>query len=139
MSDLDPGTYARVQSFSRQGDALLEQGRTKEAIDTYVQALSLLPDPIHSWEAATWLFAAIGDTYWKIQDYERANKALDSALRSPGGIGNPFVHLRMGQVQYELGDRESATDELLRAYMGAGTPIFDGEDLRYLQLIAHLI
>lgn len=139
MKNLDEDIHSKILVLSREGDNLLEQGQVKEAIVEYVHALSLLPKPIHEWEAATWLFTAIGDAYWSIRDYERAYKALHSALRSPEGIGNPFIHLRMGQVQYELGNREKAADELLRAYMGADKEIFEGEDPKYFQLIEDLI
>jgi tetratricopeptide (TPR) repeat protein len=139
VKTLDDDTHSRIVALSKEGDSMLEQGHVKEAIAKYVDALRLLPKPAHEWEAATWLFTAIGDAYWKIKDYERAYKALHSALRSPGGIGNPFIHLRMGQVQYELGNREKAVDELLRAYMGDGKEIFAGEDPKYFEAIAHLI
>jgi tetratricopeptide (TPR) repeat protein len=139
MKTLDEDIHYQIVALSKRGDSLLEQGRTKDAIAEYVRALSLLPKPAHEWDAATWLFAAIGDAYWKIQDHERAHRALQSAFLSPGGIGNPFIHLRMGQVQYELGNHEKAVDELLRAYMGAGEEIFEGEESKYFQAIGNFI
>ena len=139
MKTLNEDTHSQIVALSKTGDTLLEQGHVKEAIAEYVHALSLLPEPIHEWEAATWLFTAIGDAYWEIHDYKRAYKALHSALRSPEGIGNPFVHLRMGQVEYELGNREKAVDDLLRAYMGADKEIFEGEDPKYFKAIEGLI
>ncbi len=139
MGSLNEKIYARIVNFSKKGDSLLKQGSIKEAIFEYVQALRLLPKPIHDWEAATWLFTAIGDAYWAIKDYKRAYEAFQSALRSPGGIGNAFVHLRMGQLHYELGNRTKAKDDLLRAYMAAGKEIFEGEDQKYFQAIVDVI
>jgi len=46
-------------------------------------------------------------------------------MRCPGAIGNPFIHFRHGQCQFELGDLERAADELMRAYLGTGRKIFD--------------
>ena len=139
MKSLDDDTHAQIVVLSNRGDALLAEGQVKEAIVEYVLALSLLPEAKHEWEAATWLFAAIGDAYWSIQDYARAGKAFHSALRSPGGIGNPFIHLRVGQIHYELGNRERAVDELLRAYMGAGKEIFEREEAKYFQAIEDVL
>ena len=54
----------------------------------------------------------------------------------PGGLGNPLVHLRLGQAFYEIGDRDRAADELMRAYMGAGAEIFETRECKYLDFLA---
>ena len=56
-------------------------------------------------------------------------------MRCPDAIGNPFIHLRLGQTQFELGNKDRAADELMRAYMGAGAEIFVGEAPKYLQYL----
>lgn len=136
MAELNDAIHARIQALSRKGDALADEGRHREAIDEYVQGLELLPRPLEKWEASTWLFAAIGDAYWSLRDMPRAHRAFQSALRAPGGIGNPYVHLRMGQLEYEVGSVHRAADELMRAYMGGGREIFEGEDPKYFAVIA---
>jgi hypothetical protein len=50
-------------------------------------------------------------------------------------IGNPFLHLRLGQCQFELGALDGAADELMRAYMGAGSDIFKDQDPKYLRFL----
>ena len=139
MESLDENIYSEILRLSKKGDSLLEVGLVRDALLEYYMALKLLPSPVFKWEAATWLFTAIGDSYWKLQDYPRAYKAFNSALRSSGGIGNPFIHLRMGQVCFELGDNEKAVNDLMRPYMGAGEEIFEGDDPKYFQAIAELI
>ena len=57
------------------------------------------------------------------------------AMWCPGALGNPFLHLRLGQCQFELGGLDRAADELDRAYMGAGTDIFDDEDDKYFAYV----
>ena len=57
-------------------------------------------------------------------------------MQCPEAIGNPFIHLRLGQAQFELGDKEAAADELMRAYMGAGAEIFAEEAPKYLEYLA---
>jgi hypothetical protein len=32
-------------------------------------------------------------------------------MHCPGAIGNPFIHLRLGQAQFELGNLEPASGE----------------------------
>jgi hypothetical protein len=55
-------------------------------------------------------------------------------MHGPDAIGNPFLHLRLGQCLYELGDLDRAADELTRAYLGGGADLFDGAD-QYLAFL----
>ena len=61
--------------------------------------------------------------------------ALQGAVRSCSGPPVPFIHLRLGQCELELGNRERAVDELARAYKGGGEELFSGEDPKYLGLL----
>lgn len=55
------------------------------------------------------------------------------AVRCPDGLGNLFIHLRLGECAFELGQISRAEDELTRAYMGAGREIFADEDPKYFK------
>ena len=68
-------------------------------------------------------------------NYPAALTALEHAMRCPEAIGNPFIHLRLGQTQFELGNKDRAADELMRAYMGAGAEIFAEEAPKYLEFL----
>ena len=46
--------------------------------------------------------------------------------------GNPFIHLRLGQCLYELGEVEVASDHLEQAYMNGGGKLFQNETPKYL-------
>lgn len=54
----------------------------------------------------------------------------------PGGVGNPFLHLRLGEIALELGDEARAADELIRAYAVGGPEAFQSEDPKYLRFLA---
>jgi hypothetical protein len=56
-------------------------------------------------------------------------------MHGPDALGNPFLHLRLGQCRFELGDLDRAADELARAYMADGEDVFDGEDPKYLAFL----
>src|SRR5690606_35720916 len=102
-----------------QGDDLAKSDRPIEAIDRYLAALNLLPDDKKDWEAATWIYVAIGDVYFHTSVFDKCFESFHSAVQCPNGLGNPFIHLRLGQMYHEQGNYDKAADELARAYMGA--------------------
>lgn len=81
------------------------------------------------------MLAAIADTAYLDGDYVNARSALEYGMSCPGAIGNPFMHLRLGQILYKVNELERAADELMRAYMGAGPKIFGAEDPKYLTFL----
>ena len=137
--ELDDATHARITSLSERGNALAESGDLDGALQAYRQALALVPAPVCEWEAATWILAALGDVLFQQSKYKEARDSLKEAMRCPGGIGNPFVHLRLGQAHFELGEHERAKDELARAYMGGGNELFEGEDRKYKTFIQEIL
>ncbi|EPQ3362139.1 hypothetical protein O3I57_002684 [Acinetobacter baumannii] len=50
-------------------------------------------------------------------------------------MGNPYIHLRLGQLYYEEGYFDDSADELTRAYMGGGLGIFLEDDPKYLDFL----
>ncbi len=132
---LSDDVYQKIEMLSVEGDAFANKHEYHLAIQKYAEALELLPEPIEQWEACTWLLVAIGDASYLSKNYEISKKALTDAMHCPGAIGNPFVHLRLGQSQLELGNKERASDELARAYMGAGKEIFEPEHPKYFEFL----
>jgi len=133
--ELPKETHGKIIALSRKADGLAGQGQYADAIQVYMQAVKLLPQPTHDWEAATWLWVAIGDAHFLAKNYVQARSALSEAMRCPGALGNPFIHLRLGQTQFELGNMQRAGDELARAYLQEGKAIFKAEDPKYLGFI----
>lgn len=129
--ELDDHTYSRIQLLSAEGDDLSEVGKYDGALEKYNSAWELMPEPRKEWEASTWVLTAIADVAFKAGYFTSAREALDYAMLCPDAIGNPFIHLRRGQVLFEQGEREAAVQELLRAYMGGGDEIFSEDDPKY--------
>ena len=135
MADLADSVHMKVKALCVAGDAAAEEGQFSNAVTQYEMAWALLPEPRIEWEAATWILAAIGDAQFLAGNFMAARDALSEAMQCPGAIGNPFIHLRLGQCQFELGNLSRANDELARAYMGGGSALFAAEDPKYF---AHL-
>lgn len=133
--ELEPALYERITELCELGNEAFEDDRYEEAIEEYDRALALIPEPLEDWEASTWVLTGLGDCHYLLENHGEALSHLVRAVRCPGGLGNPFIHLRLGQVQYELGNEDRARDELARAYMGGGPEIFEGEDPKYLTFL----
>lgn len=133
--ELDEDLYEEILSLCSDGDQLVEESKYDEAIDLYLKALNLLPNPKNVWEASTWIYTALGDTYFIKGDYNAAKGYLLDAMNCPDGIENPFILMRLGESFYELQEISKAKELLLRAYMMEGYAIFEDEDFKFFSLI----
>lgn len=133
---MDDAAHKRLTDLCAEGDALAEQTSYAEALGRYGEAWGLIPEPKENWNASTWVLAAIGDACFLMGDFAETRKALEFAMHCPEAIGNPFLHLRLGQALYEQGEEDRAADELIRAYMGAGSEIFSDDDPKYLSFLS---
>ncbi|MFJ6268343.1 tetratricopeptide repeat protein [Lysinibacillus xylanilyticus] len=137
--ELDDQVYDQIVQLCKRGNALVENGQIEKAIENYIAALDLVPLPKDNWETSTWIYTALGDTYYYNNDYEKAKSNLYNALNCPNGISNPFILLRLGESLFECGEMDKAKEYLLRAYMLEGYKIFFNEDDKYFELIVDMI
>jgi tetratricopeptide (TPR) repeat protein len=137
--DLQDEIQKKINNLSEQGNTLADDGEYRQAVEKFIEALNLLPAPIEQWHECTWLLTAIGDVNFLAGAYQQTKDALSDAMHCPGAIGNPFIHMRLGQAQFELGNMERASDELARAYMGAGKEIFKNDDPKYFDYLKQFL
>ncbi|WP_165750416.1 tetratricopeptide repeat protein [Cellulophaga sp. Z1A5H] len=135
MNTLDESLHLEIEKLSEQGDAFAEAGNYSDALDAYWAAYDLVPEPKTAWEATTWILVAIGDANFLGADFQAGVENLSNAMHCPNGIGNPFIHLRLGQCQLETGNLERAADELTRAYALEGEELFADDDPKYLEFL----
>jgi hypothetical protein len=135
MNELPEHIHEQIKVLCEEGDALADRNELPAALERYWAAWDLLPEPQTQWQAATWILAAVGEANFLARDYKTGRDNLSLAMHCPDAIGNPFLHLRLGQCQFELGNLDRAADELTRAYMGAGNEIFEREDGKYLSFL----
>ena len=124
-----------IESLVASGDALAHELRYEEALSRYKEAWSLIPEPKGEWEASRRVLAAIGDTHFLTGAFETAVEALSEAFLCPGGLGDAFIHLRIGQCEFELGDVDFAAEHLIQAYEREGDDIFQDEDPKYVEFV----
>jgi tetratricopeptide (TPR) repeat protein len=137
--EIDSKLSAQIDALSEEGNQLADSGQFLAAWKKFSEALNLVPEPKVEREASTWLIAAMGDMAFQLKKFDQACDAFSDAVRCPGGLGNPFVHLRKGQCHFELGVMKRAADDLTRAYMGAGREIFKRENPKYFALLERVL
>jgi tetratricopeptide (TPR) repeat protein len=133
--ELDDDINQRIEALAAEADAMAEAEDFEGALDRYWDAFELLPEPKTQWQQGTWLLSAIGEANFFQGDFAAGRENLGTAMHYPDAIGNPFLHLRLGQCQFELGDLDKAADELMRAYMAEGAEIFAEEEPKYLAFL----
>jgi len=129
---LDPALIHKIKTLCAEGYHLYDQGAFKDALRLFYKAWTLVPKPQTDNVEAGWVLTAIGDCYFRSEQWDQGRESLASALRCPDMMGNPFIHLRLGQCLYESGKKEVAIEHLELAYMNGGSKLFQNEAPKYL-------
>jgi tetratricopeptide (TPR) repeat protein len=135
VSQLPAILHEPIEALLEDGDRHFDQGRLAEALECYEAARARLPSDLTRWEASTWVLTAIGDTAFLMGDYPRAHAALTLAQQCPQGAENPFVLLRLGQTEFELGRTDAARTRLAEAFRLGGDEVFEDEAPKYMGLL----
>lgn len=135
MPHVSAEIIAEIDRLCKLGDTDADLSRFPAALASYWAAWDLLPEPKLDCEEATWILAAVGDANFLGRDFIAGRDNLSTVMHCPGAIGIPFLHLRLGQCQFELGNEALAIDELRRAWNDGGADLFDDEDPKYLALL----
>jgi len=110
-----------------------------EAMEIFLKALELVPEPRTRWEAGNWIYTALGEACYLRKDWPAAREYFRLAVLSPGGAGNPFLHMRRGQVFLEMGETDRAAQELAIAVASEGPGILRDEDPKYWKFISGVL
>lgn len=124
--------------MNKSNDAI-EQERLEEAIEACNHAYSFIPEPKAFFEESMVIFSRIGEIHFAQKKFEDSFEDFCYAVKCKNGLGNPHIHMRLGQLQYHRGNMKRAADEFMRSYMGAGKTFFKHEDPKYFNLISKYI
>ncbi len=114
MKQLSMNIQKEIELFCERGDRFYQQKEYTLAINLFWEAYDLLPEPKEEWVAGTWILGAIGDSNFLNGDYQSGITNLSVAINYfPHALENPFLHLRLGQCYFELGEVEKATKEFV--------------------------
>jgi tetratricopeptide (TPR) repeat protein len=136
MNKLNRRLQARINSLVEKGENFFDEQDYDRAIECFMTAYDLLPAPKESWDEGIQLLAGVGDSLFMQGNAQEAYGYFSEAQKCPGGTGNPFIWLRLGQCLYDMGGRKEAIlDALMSAYMLEGSEIFSDEDPKYLKFL----
>ncbi len=127
--------YEEIENLCEIGEQFLGGAKYQQALEHYRAALKLVPEPVEEHDATLWIQAAIGDCYFLMGQYRESANASLISLSFPKALENPFIHLRLGQSFFEIGETEKAADSLARAYLLEGAQIFKDEDPKYFEFL----
>lgn len=139
LKELDDEVYSKVLNYCNLAEGLVDEEKYLEAIKYFEKAFELLPNPKTDWDAGSWIWAAIGDCYFSLKEYENAVISFRHGEIYPDNSESGFMQLRIGQCYFELEVLEKAKEYLLRAYLLGDVEIFDEEDEKYKDFIKKLI
>ncbi|ARN76510.1 hypothetical protein BST96_19585 [Oceanicoccus sagamiensis] len=121
----------KTRELCQQGYTLFDSGDIKGAIRSFYSAWTLIPKPQTQWQEAGWVLTALGDAYFTKGDYDNGREALMSALHCPKAMGNPIIHLRLGQCFFELGQTEKAAQQFDLVRNHGGEDLIAKQDPKY--------
>lgn len=133
--DLDDAIAKDLDVLVQEGTELLEAGDEEPAREKFEAAIALLPEPKHHWVASTWLYASVGNIHFDARRWAEARDNFAAAMQSPSGTGNPFIQLRLGQAEFELGNTGEAFHRLLFARMRGPQGLLDEVDPKYSEFL----
>jgi tetratricopeptide (TPR) repeat protein len=136
MALLTEEIHSQIARLCERGDQLAGDEAYEEALKCYKAAFVLIPAPKADHDATLWLFAAMGDAYHFLKDFQQSKSTFREAMLLEGAQENPFIRLRLGQALVELGEKEAALPHLQAAFWIGGVEFFEADDPKYLELLA---
>ena len=137
--DLPEQLHEALTRLCDDADTLDTRGDYRGAYAKFVEAWEMVPEDRARWPISTRILRSLGAIQFRLGRWPDALNLYLRAVQCPGGLGDPAIHLRIGQCQLELGDVRRAADELARAYMGGGREAFEGQDPKYFALVEQVL
>jgi hypothetical protein len=115
-----------------EGEEFADAEEDRKALIKFQTAWDALPEPRDEQEPAIRILAAIADAQFFLCEWDACREAVQHAFRCGAALDNTFLHLRLGQSLYELGDEVEASNWLVPVYIAEGREPFS-ENPKYLE------
>lgn len=115
-----------------QGEDFVDAQLDGAALNCFRAAWEVLSEPREEQPPAVRIQAAIADSCFFLGQWAACREAVQLAFRCGADPANPFLRLRLGQVLFELGEREAAEGWFVPAFLAEGPSLFADDDPKYL-------
>ncbi len=116
-----------IDTLIEKADKQMDYSAFKKAQKLYEQASEALAEPKEEQEQYLEIMAAIADCLSSQGKNGDAMKHLERVMIHPTAAENAYLHLRYGQIAFEVDKMELAERELKRALELGGKELFHGE------------
>ena len=110
-----------------------------KAYDIYFRLLSQIEDNEANKRKLRYIKIEIGQIYMYAEKWDSALQAFAEAIQDENSVGNPLLHLRIGQCAYNLENARIYEDNLSRALICGGLHIFENERNEYKETALKLL
>lgn len=138
--------YINYPKFSKKEKQLVIEARElviknelNKAYDIYFNLLNQISDNFMNKRKLRFIKIEIGQIYIYAEKWDAALQAFAEAISDNNSVGNPLLHLRIGQCAYKLNMKQIYEDNLSRALITGGLKIFENEDTEYKEIVLGLL
>ena len=107
---------------------LISENRNKEAYDILFKMLKSNNEENFNDKKTRYILIRIAHLYINSEMWEDALNIFVKIMKYTNSVGNPLLHLRIGQIGFELKEQNIYEDNLARALIMGELKIFEGEN-----------
>ena len=131
-------TDAELKS-NQKVSVLLSENINKEAYDILYKMLKANDDNEYENNKTRYILIRIAHLYIYSKMWEEAINTFMEVMEYSNSVGNPLLHLRIGQIGLELEEQKMYEDNLARAMIMGGLKVFENEDDKYKEIVLGLL
>jgi hypothetical protein len=120
-------------------DSSIRNGKFKDAYDILFKTYNSLPKNEMDGQIGRYLLIRIAHIYIYSKMWDEAMGMMVDIMHYPNSVGNPLLHLRVGQIALELKNRDIYQDNLSRALIMGGLDVFSDEDIKLKEIPLKLL
>ena len=89
--------YQKIEELCQSGEAAFDDDELESALEYYLEAWDLIPQPRGGYEGTGWVAAAIGEVLFEQEKYKESFDYYEEAYYAIGGKLNPYINFMMGK------------------------------------------
>lgn len=132
LSEVNGELEGKVVFIIEIGNSFHSEGKLSMALEKYIEAWSLLPDPKEHWGISQWVAACLYSVYFDLKNYSLSKQWGEIALKLKNSEIDTSPLVDLGMVCYELGQYEECLKYFDRAYKFGKKRAFQERPEKYL-------